>query len=144
MSHENLFYHPRLIINEHFDKILNQIDVKTELLLAKPEIRNQKEVEVDLNETRKRQIEMLKEIERLNFNHLTKFDFENEYDQIWSSVLDENVLSYEQKKELYSERIRERIIKYDCVLFENAKLSNGLDLWIMPWSYNQMNLEFFK
>ena len=144
MSHENLFYHPRLIINEHFDKILNQIDVKTELLLAKPEIRNQKEVEVDLNETRKRQIEMLKEIERLNFNHLTKFDFENEYDQIWSSVLDENVLSYEQKKELYSERIRERIIKYDCVLFENAKLSNGLDLWIMPWYYNQMNLEFFK
>ena len=144
MSHENLFYHLRLIINEHFDKILNQIDVKTELLLAKPEIRNQKEVEVDLNETRKQQIEMLKEIERLNFNHLTKFDFENEYDQIWSSVLDENALSYEQKKELYSERIRERIIKYDCVLFENAKLSNGLDLWIMPWSYNQMNLEFLK
>ena len=142
MSHENLFYHPRLIINEHFDKMLNQIDIKTETLLARQKLRDEKGNE--LNEMRTRQIEKLKEIERLNVNLLPKFDFENEYDQIWSSVLDESVLSYEQKNKLYSERIRERIIKFDCVLFENPLVLNGLDMWITPWYYNEINLEFFK
>ena len=77
MSKQNQSFHPRLLINEHFSNLINQIDVKTETLLEN-QILSQENRNL-LNETREKQIEKIKEIEQLNLNHLpSKIDEQKE------------------------------------------------------------------
>ena len=41
-------------------------------------------------------------------------------------------------------QIKEELILIDCVLLEQPKSLNCLDLWITSWFYNQDNLNFLK
>ena len=129
-------FHPRLIITDHFDALINQIDIKTETLLENEGLfmRNV------LNEMRERQIEAIKEIEEINLNRLPQIIDENEYTLKWSHILNSTSLTYQEKLD----RIKEELIKFDCILLDQPNIKNGLDLLITAWYYNQKNLEFLK
>jgi hypothetical protein len=138
MAKETQSFHPRVIIVDHFDEIINQIDIKTETLLLDQsltiEIRNK------LNETRAEQIKSIEEIKEFNLSHLPQEFNEEEYCGKWSHVIDDDSLDYKHK----IERIKEELIVNDCVLLENPSLINGLNLWITSWFHNEMNLDFLK
>ena len=129
-------FHPRLIITDHFDALVNQIDIKTETLLKSESFLKQH----GSNELRERQIEKIKEIEEANLNRLPQFIDENEYTLKWSHILDSTSLTYQEKLD----RIKEELIKFDCILLDQPNIKNGLDLWVTAWYYNQKNLEFIK
>jgi hypothetical protein len=93
-----------------------------------------------LNELRERQIEKIKEIEEANLNSLPQIIDENEYTLKWSHILDSTSLTYQEKLD----RIKEELIKFDCILLDQPNAKNGLDLWVTAWYYNQKNLEFLK
>ena len=93
MLHQN--FQPRLIIADHFDEIINQIDVKTETLLE-----NQiftEETRNELNAMRERQVDKLKELKDLNLNHLPRQIDEAKFREKWSHVIEDNSLEYKQK-----------------------------------------------
>ena len=106
----------RLKINDHFDDVINQIDIKTETLLQDQSLTE--ETRNKLNEIRDEQIEKIKEIKEINLNLL-----QNEEEEL---------------EDL------EKLIHFDCVLLEQPESLNGLDLWITSGFYNQENLEFLR
>jgi hypothetical protein len=60
-------FHPRLIITDHFDDIINQIDTKTETLFLDQCLTEGKRIK--LNEIRDEQIEKIKEKELKKLIH---------------------------------------------------------------------------
>ena len=117
MTHQNLNQH--LMIIDHFDDIINQIDIKTETLLQDQMLLEKKRNK--LNEIREKQIEKVKEIKEINLNLLK---------------------NNEEEEEL--ELDLEKLIQFDCVLLEQPKSLNGLLLWITSGFYNQENLAFLR
>ena len=140
MSKIHESFHPRLLINDHFSNVINQIDVKTETLLEN-QILSQESRNL-LNETREKQIEKIKEIEQLNLNHLPSKIEEIKFEQKCSHILNDDSLEYQKKKDRIKEQ--EDLIRFDCVLLEQPKSLNGLALWVTSWFYNQKHLKFFK
>ena len=138
MSLQKQSFNPELIIVDHFDDIINQIDIKTEALLSK--ISMKEETKKEINETREKQIEDIKQSKELNLNHLPQEFNEDEYRLKWAHVIDDNSLEYKHK----IDKIKEELILYDCVLLENPDKINGCVLWITSWFHNEMNLEFLK
>ena len=65
---------------------------------------------------------------------------EDEYGMEWSELINNNSIDYEQN----FDRIMEKIISIDCVLLEESKVLNGLNLWITNWFYNSKNLDILK
>ena len=108
-----------LMIVDHFDDVINKIDIKTETLFLDQSLTQEKRNK--LNEIRDEQIEKIKEIKEINLNLL-----QNEEDE-------------DEELDL------EKLIQFDCVLLEQPKTSlNGFVLWITSGFYNQENLEFLK
>jgi hypothetical protein len=138
MSQENQSFNPRLIIVDHFDDIINQIDIQTESILIDQSLQEEKINEI--NETREKQIEEIKELKESNLNILPLKFNEDEYRQKWAHVIDDNSLEYKHK----IDKIKERLILFDCVLLQNRRQANGCKLWISSWFHNEMNLEFLK
>jgi hypothetical protein len=126
----------RLIIVDHFDDLINQIDIKTEILLEQ-EAKLNKKIKLDngtdnrrnnLNEIREKQIKQIKEIKENNLSLLN----------------DKKTKELEEDDSLGLDKIKEKLIHFDCVLLEQPNSFNGLDLWITTVFYNQENLEFLR
>ena len=116
MSNED--QNPRLFIVDHFDDIINEIDIKTETLFLDQSLT--KETRNELNKIRDEQIEKIKEIKEINLNLLQKNEEEEELEDL------------------------EKLIHFDCVLLEQPKSLSGFDLWITSGFYNRDNLEFLR
>ena len=114
MSKQN--QNPHLMIIDHFDDVINQIDIKTETLFSDQSLTE--ETRGKLNEIREKQIEKIKEIKEINLSLL-----QNEEEEL---------------EDL------EKLIHFDCVLLEQPKSLNGLVLWITSWFYNKETLEFLR
>ena len=138
MSQQTQSFHPQVIIVDHFDKIINQIDIKTETLLENQSLKE--EMQRSLNEAREKQIEKIKEIKELNLSHLPQIFNQDEFRQKWSRVIDDDSMEYKQK----IVRIKEELIVFDCVLLHSPNRINEFDLWVTSWFHNQNNLEFLK
>ena len=138
MSLQNQSFHPRLIIVDHFDEIINQIDIQTESLLVDQSL--PEETKNKINALREKQIKEIKELKELNLNHLPQEFNEDEYRQKWAHVIDDNSLAYKHK----IDKIKEQLILYDCVSLQNPKQINCCVLWITSWFHNEMNLEFLR
>jgi hypothetical protein len=108
----------RLIINDHFDDIINQIDIKTETLFQDQMLTEEKRNK--LNEIRDEQIEKIKEKKEINLN----------------------LLNTNEEEEL--ELDLEKLIHFDCVLLEQPKSLSGIVLWITSWFYNEKDLRFLR
>jgi len=141
MSKATQSFHPQMIIVNHFDEIVNQIDIKTETSISKLENQNlAEETRNKLNEIREKQIQKIDEIKELNLNSLPQKFNEEEYREKWSHVIDDNSLEYKSK----IDRIKENLILFDIVLLENENQFNGSSLWITSWYYDVKSLEFLK
>ena len=110
-------FQPRLMIIDHFDDIINQIDIKTETLFLDQSLTEEKRNK--LNEIREKQIEKIKEIKEINLN----------------------LLQNNEQEELED---LEKLIHFDCVLLEQPKSENGYVLWITSGFYHQQDLEFLR
>jgi hypothetical protein len=112
-------FNKNLLVFDHFDEIINQIDIKTETLLQDQMLLEKKRNK--LNEIREKQIEKIKEIKEINLN----------------------LLNTNENEEL--ELDLEKLIHFDCVLLEQPQKSlNGLVLWITSGFYNENDLKFLK
>jgi hypothetical protein len=131
-------FHPKVIIVEHFDELINLIDIRTETFLENEITPEEKRNE--LNEAREKQLELIGEIKELNLSHLPQEFNEERYREKWSHVIDDDSLEYKDK----IDKIKEDLILYDCILMENHRRVNGYDLWVTSWYYNQRNLRFLK
>ena len=109
------YFNSRLMIVDHFDDIINQIDIKTETLLQDQSLTQ--ETRDKLNEIRDKQIEKINEIKEINLN-LLQNDKETE--------------------EL------EKLIHFDCVLLEQPKSVNGYVIWITSCFYNEKDVKFLR
>jgi hypothetical protein len=107
MTSQNQYFHPELIIVDHFDDIINQIDIKTESFTSKKILELDEKIYIykwagieietlledqsliDINEAREKQIEKIKEIKQLNLSHLAQKFNEDEFRQKWSHVIDD-------------------------------------------------------
>ncbi len=136
MTNENQCFHPRLFIVDHFDLIINQIDLKTESLLCDQSL--PEETHNKLNEIRETQIEKLNELKELNLKHLKSK--EEEFSVKWYLVKNDSSLEYKHK----IDKIKEELIVEDCVLLENPNESNGFNLWITSWFHNEKDLKFLR
>ena len=138
MINEIQTFHPRLIVVDHFDELINQIDIKTETLLENQSLKE--EMQRSLNEAREKQIEKIKEIKELNLSHLPQIFNQDEFRQKWSRVIDDDSMEYKHK----IDKIKEELIVFDCVLLHSPNRINEFDLWVTSWFHNQNNLEFLK
>jgi len=136
MTNENQCFHPRLLIADHFDLIINQIDIKTESLLCDQSL--PEETRNKLNEIRETQIEKINELKELNLKHLKLK--EEEFSEKWSLVINDSSLEYKHK----IDKIKEELIAEDCVLLENPNEINGFNLWITSWFHNEKDLKFLR
>ena len=131
MSNSNQSFNPRLIINDHFDLIINKIDIQTETLLLNQSLSKEKINE--LNKTRQEQIDKVREIEKFNQSEFNLL----EYEEKWSTLIDDQSLTFEQK----IEKIKQELIAADCILLEQAKCINGYYLWVTSEFHNKNDLE---
>jgi hypothetical protein len=138
MALQNQSFNPKLLIVDHFDEIINQIDIKTEYLLMDQSL--QEETKTNINDLREKQIKEIKELKESNLNLLPLKFNEDEYRQKWAHVIEDNSLEYKHK----IEKIKGELIVNDCVSFQNPKQINGCVLWITSWFHNEMNLEFLR
>jgi hypothetical protein len=138
MSLKYQSFHPKIIIVDHFDELINQIDIQTETLLSDQSLHEKTKNEI--NDLREKQIEEIKALKELNLNHLPLKFNEDEYRQKWAYVIDDNSLEYKNK----IDKIKEQLIEYDCVLLEDKNQIKVFELWITSWFHNEMNLEFLR
>ena len=135
-------YKPRLIIENHFDSLVNRVNVKTEELLQRSFQDESKSVN-NLNEIKLKQIMIIEEVKEINLKSLENMNEEENFKKI-SELVANTSLKYQDK----IDQIKEEIISVDCIILENNQLFhtviNGLDLWITPWFYNARNLEILK
>ncbi len=126
-------FNPRLIISDHFDRLINKIDIKTETLLQDEHLTSEKIN--DLNKIRNKQIEKIKEISQLN---LSKTNFNQEE---FSQKL-VKLQEFDLDKQL--NLIKEEIILIDCILLEQTNMLDGFELWIISFFLDETSLEFLK
>jgi hypothetical protein len=152
-------FHPHVLIIKHFETIVNEIDLRTEYLL-KDNILSE-EFQKECHVFQLKQIDTIKAVQNLNLKSFEIFN-EKEYFEKFSHLIGQDLVKVFESKEknqdvydkLYAsfyeqcekieEEINKEIILIDCVLFEQPKSLNGLELWIMPWFCNAENLEFLK
>jgi hypothetical protein len=137
---KNRSFHPRLIIVDHFDKIKNQIDVKTELLLQqkhKDKRLNEENINI-LNEVRQSQIYKVEKIQEKNLSHLENDEIKNK--QKWSNIIDDAQLTIEEKIEI----LKGDLIINDCLLIEDNASASSVSIWITGWFFDRENLGLLK
>jgi hypothetical protein len=132
----NQSFHPSVIVNDHFDNLINHIDVHTESLLEKRHLDD--EFIDELNILRENQIKLIKEIKKLNLKNV-KFEEEN-FQKEWFHIFNNTSLDYQQK----IEKIKPELIKTDCVLVYDTAVQSGMCLWTTNWFCNTENLKFLK
>ena len=123
-------YKPEVLINSHFDQLLEEINIKTGNLVKE-------DIVFDV-ESLKELNEKINEIRNLNLN-ATKYD-ETEYQKKWADVLSDETLDSNAK----SDTIKEDLISTDCLLIDDSAFISKISLWITPWFYNRRNLEFIR
>ena len=134
---KNKDFHPKLILVDHFDDVVNQIDVKTETLLQSQEMN-----EIDrslLNDLRKIQLKEIDKVKKENLSYVV-FD-EDSYKLKWNTLINDETITFEQKAEI----IKSSLVFKDCILLEEDESNkSGFSLWILPWFCDQIYLKFIR
>ena len=136
MYKQNATYNPRLIIVEHFDAIINRIDVRIEEIIldtspSPDELRQ-------LNELRRAQIKKLEEVKEHN---LAKNSYTEEtLEAKWKALFDDENIEYMAKLDM----IKHDLIVIDCVLVNDMTSKSKLAVWTFRWFNNALNLDCLK
>ena len=134
-------FQPRVIIDDHFDEIKNQIDIKTETLLCDQSLSESEKK--TLNDLRDEQLDAIKSVQDRNFANLNSKHDDDTTDSFqlqWTHVIENSSMNNEKKLEA----IKKDLIILDCVLIEDDSYKSGLSLWITPWFYNEKHRGFLR
>jgi len=133
-------FQPRVIIDDHFDEIKNQIDIKTETLLCDQSLSESEKK--TLNDLRDEQLDAIKRVQDRNFANLKSKhrDDADTFQLQWTHVIENSSMNNEKKLEA----IKKDLIILDCVLIEDDSYKSGLSLWITPWFYNEKHRGFLR
>ena len=135
-SEASYHYNPRLIIDEHFSQIINQIDINTE-----EQIINEHLCVSDLvaiNDLRNKQINKITELKQINLD-ANKFEEELLCEK-WQHLIDNNSMDYLKKLDT----IKRDLIVYDCVLLNDTKFKSNMSLWTFPWFNDIEQVDFVR
>lgn len=134
---KNKDFHPKLIINDHFDDVISQIDVKTETILQNEEV-NESDRKI-LNDLRQFQLEEINKCKKENLSFVV-FN-EASYKLKWNTLINDETITFEQKAEI----IKSSLVFKDCILLEEDESNkSGFSLWILPWFCDQIYLKFIR
>lgn len=145
-------YHPHLILSDHFDRIINQIDIYTEVYIKENFFKysNQDQDNEELNRLNKMRDKKIEQLTQMQQKHLFYWERlqPNEFEVEWHDLINDSTLNYEQKLS----QIKEKLIFSDAILIEvnsnnDFKMTGNalkMNLWIMPFYLNETNSQFIK
>jgi len=137
-KHQSL--NPKVIIEDHFDDVKYQIDIKTETILHEKRNIISENRRQFLNKLRQTFLDRIDQVKEKNFSLFTLYNDEEAFTTKWSHVIESDQLEYEQK----IEKLKEDLISFDCIVISDEKCALGVALWITPWYYNQKILGILR
>ena len=133
-------YNPKVIIVDHFDKVTNQIDIRTETILHEKRNILSENRQQFLNKLRQT---FLEKIDQVKEKHLSKFasiNDEEAFNLKWKHVIESGLFKYEET----IESLKEDLISFDCIVISDEKFALGVTLWITPWYFNENSLGILR
>ena len=128
-------YNARYIIGEHFDCLINEIDMRAEIILAKTTDQNEIDLVNNLREELINKIQMLKE-DCLSDN----VDIQNAFEDAWNVLIDDQSIAYEIKLDIF----KKNLIKRDCIIVNDPKFKIGCSIWITDWYNDKKQIDFLR
>lgn len=129
-------YNARFIIAEHFDSLINKIDIRTEEILIK-KIKNSKPTEA-INTLRDGFISKINELKDFNLNNNTLS--QTEFEEKWQHIIGKNNINFEDKLD----QLKADLIKNDVIILEDNQSLIKCSLWILNWFNTKKHIEFLK
>ena len=127
-------YNLNLIIDEHFDRQINQIDIHTEelLLCGTYDVKDQDE----LNQERQSIISHIERVKHANL--IRNSGMQEEFEAKWASVIEDSTMSYQTKLEL----VKSDYITPDCFLVKDLNFGVHYSLWVTSWFNKKHHVDF--
>jgi hypothetical protein len=128
-------YNARFIIGEHFDDIINKIDIKTEEILKK--IKNLKPTDA-INNLRDEFIAKVNDLKDFNLRNCVIN--QDEFEKKWQHLIEDDNIEYAAKLD----QIKVDLIKNDAIILESNESIIKCSLWILNWFNNKNQIEFLR
>ena len=127
-------FHARLSITYHFDNLINELDIHTEMLLIKSHCVSEFS---EINDLREDFINKIKEIEHVNLENIKNYE-----DDLWANLklIFRNKEDSEENEDLF----KTFLILNDCYLIKDHKSKIGFSLIITDWYNSKKQLEFLE
>ena len=133
-------FNPKVIIEDHFDEVKNQIDIRTETILhEKSHILSEKRQQF-LNKLRQTFLDRIDQVKEKNLLLFKLYNDEEAFNLKWSHVIESDQLEFEHK----IESLKEDLISFDCIVISDEKCALGVSLWITPWYFNEKSLGILR
>ena len=138
-------YNVNLIIVDHYDTIINHLDIHIEKLIARCIRHSSKKggLNVDpqiqrINDERRELIQRITQIKEqtlaANANTQESFDLK------WAELISDTSVAYAYKLDLF----KSDLIRTDCVLMKDLKSRSNISMWIMPCFMSDRDLAFWS
>ena len=132
----DIIFHARFSISNHFDELVNSLDIHTEIMLM--DKRHAGEYN-EINQVRNEFINKIREVEQFNLNSLKKSIDNN--DHFVKLIF---IFKNKEKQEDGDDLFKSCLILNDCYLLKDLKSKIGLALIITDWYNSKAQLEFLK
>ena len=133
-------FNPKVIIEDHFDDVKNQIDIRTETILHEKRNILSKNRQQCLNDLRQTFLDRIDQVKEKNLSLFTPNNDEVAFKLKWNHVIESDQLKFEHK----IESLKEDLISFDCIVISDEKFPLGVTLWITPWYFNEKSLDILR
>jgi hypothetical protein len=133
-------FNPKVIIEDHFDEVKNQIDIRTETFIHEKSHSLSENRQQFLNKLRQTFLDRIDQVKEKNFSLLTFYNDEEEFKTKWNHLIESDQLEFEQK----IESLKEDLISFDCIVISDEKCALDVALWITPWYFNEKSLSILR
>jgi hypothetical protein len=133
-------FNPKVIIEEHFNEVKNQIDIRTETIFDEKSHILSENRQQYLNKLRQKILDKIDQVKEKNFSLFTSYNDEEAFNLKWNHAIESDQLEFEQK----IESLKEDLISFDCIVISDEKCALGVALWITPWYFNENSLELLR
>jgi hypothetical protein len=133
-------FNPKVIIEDHFDDVKNQIDIRTETILHEKRNILSENRQQFLNKLRQTFLDKIDQVKEKNLSLFTSYNDEELFKLKWNHVIESDQLEYEQK----IQSLKEDLISVDCIVISDEKCALDVALWITPWYFNEKSLGILR
>ena len=133
-------FNPKVIIEDHFDDVKNQIDIRTETILHEKRNILSENRRQFLNEVRQMFLDRIDQVKEKNLSLFTSYNDEEAFNLKWNHVIESDQLEFEQK----IESLKEDLISFDCIVISDEKCALDVALWITPWHFSEKSLDILR